>query len=129
MKYITFATAGHIDHGKSTLIKIMTGKETDTLKEEKERGITINLGYAGMEADEYTFSFVDVPGHERLVKNMISGVSGADAALIAVDCREGIKQQTIEHVNILEYTGVKNIVAAITKTDILDFSAALLSAI
>jgi selenocysteine-specific elongation factor len=116
---VVFGTAGHIDHGKSTLIKALTSKDTDRLKEEKKRGITIDLGFAGLKHGKHLFSFVDVPGHEKLIKNMIAGATGFDAALFAVDCREGIRKQTVEHLNILETLGIKHAVIAVTKTDLL----------
>lgn len=117
-KSIIFGTAGHIDHGKSSLIKALTGRDPDRLQEEKEKGITIELGYASMESVDALISFIDVPGHEKLIKTMISGSVGFDAVLFCVDGREGIMPQTLEHFNILSTIGIKSAVAAITKADI-----------
>lgn len=117
-KSVIFGTAGHIDHGKSSLVHSMTGKDPDRLKEEKEKGITIELGFAGMKTEQANISFVDVPGHEGLVKTMIAGSVGFDAVLFCVDCREGIMPQTVEHYNIIRTIGVKHCVLALTKADI-----------
>lgn len=119
-KSLIFGTAGHIDHGKSSLILALTGKDPDRLKEEKEKGITIELGFAGLETENAKISFVDVPGHEGLVKTMIAGSVGFDSVLFCVDVREGIKPQTIEHFNIIRTIGVKYCVAALTKADTAD---------
>lgn len=117
-KSVIFGTAGHIDHGKSSLVLALTGKDPDRLKEEKEKGITIELGFAGMETEQAKISFVDVPGHEGLIKTMIAGSVGFDAVLFCVDGREGVKPQTIEHYNIIRTIGVRHCVLAITKADI-----------
>lgn len=117
-KNIIFGTAGHIDHGKSSLIKALTGKDPDRLQEEKEKGITIELGYASLDSEDALISFVDVPGHERLIKTMVSGSVGFDAVLFCIDGREGIMPQTVEHFNILSAVGIKAAVAAVTKADI-----------
>jgi selenocysteine-specific elongation factor len=112
-------TAGHIDHGKSTLIKAMTGIDPDRLKEEKARGITIDLGFAHVIFSDGTVAgIVDVPGHERLVHNMLAGAGGVDIALIVVAADEGVSQQTIEHVEILDLLGIQRAVVAITKIDL-----------
>jgi len=116
-KSIIMGTAGHIDHGKSSLVRALTGKDPDRLKEEQEKGITIELGYAGLELDSALVSFVDVPGHEKLVKTMIAGSVGFDAVLFCVDGREGIMPQTREHFNILKTIGIKHAVAVLTKAD------------
>ena len=118
-KNIIFGTAGHIDHGKSSLVEALTGTNPDRLKEEKERGITIDLGFAFMENDDIFISFVDVPGHEKLVKNMIAGATGFDACLFVVDLNEGIKPQTVEHANILKTLGINKIIIAGSKSDLL----------
>lgn len=120
IKSVIFGTAGHIDHGKSSLIHALTGKDPDRLKEEKEKGITIELGFAGMKTDEANISFVDVPGHEGLVKTMIAGSVGFDSVLFCVDAKEGIRPQTIEHYNIIRTIGVRYGVIAITKSDTAD---------
>jgi selenocysteine-specific elongation factor len=117
-KSIIFGTAGHIDHGKSSLIKALTGIDTDRLKEEKEKGITIELGFAGLETETARISFVDVPGHEGLIKTMIAGSVGFDSVLFCVDCKEGLMPQTIEHFNIIRTIGVRQCVAALTKSDL-----------
>jgi len=117
-KSVIFGTAGHIDHGKSSLVLALTGKDPDRLKEEKSKGITIELGFAGMDTEEANISFVDVPGHEGLIKTMIAGSVGFDSVLFCVDGREGIRPQTIEHYNIIRTIGVRFCVVAITKTDI-----------
>jgi selenocysteine-specific elongation factor len=119
-KNIIFGTAGHIDHGKTSIVKALTGTDPDRLKEEKERGITLDLGFAFMENKDVFISFVDVPGHEKLIKNMIAGATGFDACIFAVDLKEGIKQQTIEHANILKTLGIKTIVLIGTKSDLVN---------
>lgn len=119
VKNCIFGTAGHIDHGKSSLILKLTGTDPDRLKEEKERGITVDLGFAFLTNDQCHISFVDVPGHEKLVKNMIAGATGFDACIFAVDAREGIMPQTIEHTNIIHTLDVKHIIVAVTKSDLL----------
>jgi len=120
IKSVIFGTAGHIDHGKSSLIYALTGKDPDRLKEEKEKGITIELGFAGMKTDEANISFVDVPGHEGLVKTMIAGSVGFDSVLFCVDSREGIRPQTIEHYNIIRTIGIRYGIIALTKSDLAD---------
>ena len=107
-------TAGHIDHGKTALVKALTGVDADRLKEEKARGITIDLGYAYCDlGDGRQLGFVDVPGHERFVHNMLAGATGIDAALLVVSAAEGIKPQTVEHLQILDLLGLdRGVVAA-----------------
>ncbi|MFO7888499.1 MAG: selenocysteine-specific translation elongation factor [Eubacteriales bacterium] len=117
---LTIGTAGHIDHGKTTLIKALTGIETDSLKDEKKRGITINLGFAHLKYEDMTIGFVDVPGHEKFIKNMVAGVSGIDAVMLVIAADEGIMPQSIEHFNILELMGLKKGFIVITKTDLVD---------
>src|SRR5580765_7527996 len=107
-------TAGHVDHGKTALVKALTGIDADRLAEEKRRGITIDLGYAY--TDE--FGFVDVPGHERFVHTMLAGASGVDAALLVVALDDGVMPQTREHVQILQLLGIDRGVVALTKSDI-----------
>ncbi len=99
-KSIIVGTAGHIDHGKSTLIEALTGTHPDRLEEEKRRGITIDLGFAFLEDEGVRYGFVDVPGHERFVKNMLAGASGIDLVLLVVAADELIKPQTREHFDI-----------------------------
>jgi selenocysteine-specific elongation factor len=119
-KSIIVGTAGHIDHGKSTLIEALTGTHPDRLEEEKRRGITIDLGFAFLEEGGVRFGFVDVPGHERFVKNMLAGTSGIDLVLFVVAADEAIKPQTREHFDICRLLGVKRGVIALTKTDLVD---------
>lgn len=119
-KSIIIGTAGHIDHGKSTLIEALTGTHPDRLEEEKRRGITIDLGFAFLEAGGVRFGFVDVPGHERFVKNMLAGTSGIDLVLLVVGADEAIKPQTREHFDICRLLGVNRGVIALTKTDLVD---------
>ncbi|MCX8084001.1 MAG: selenocysteine-specific translation elongation factor [Calditerrivibrio sp.] len=117
MKNIIVGTAGHIDHGKSTIVKTLTGIDPDRLKEEKKRGITIDLGFAYIEDGEYSFSFVDVPGHEDYLKNMAAGAIGFDLCVFAVDINEGVMPQTIEHANIVKFLGIEYVVVVVTKID------------
>ncbi|SKA38959.1 selenocysteine-specific elongation factor [Enhydrobacter aerosaccus] len=112
-------TAGHIDHGKTALVKALTGVDADRLKEEKARGITIDLGYAYSDlGDGRQLGFVDVPGHERFVHNMLAGATGIDAALLVVAATEGIKPQTIEHLQIIDLLGLDRGLVALTKADL-----------
>jgi len=113
-------TAGHIDHGKTSLVKALTGVDTDRLPEEKRRGITIDLGFASWFTDDYQIGFIDVPGHERFVKNMLAGVGGIDSALLVVAADESIKPQTREHFAICRLLGIRTGVVAITKSDLVD---------
>jgi selenocysteine-specific elongation factor len=112
-------TAGHIDHGKTALVKALTGVDADRLKEEKARGITIDLGYAYSDlGDGRQLGFVDVPGHERFVHNMLAGATGIDAALLVVSAAEGIKPQTVEHLQIMDLLGLDRGIVALTKADL-----------
>lgn len=113
-------TAGHIDHGKTTLVEAVTGRAGDRLPEEKRRGITIDLGFAPWFTDEFQIGFIDVPGHERFVKNMLAGVGGIDAVLLVVAADESIKPQTREHFAICRLLGVGTGLVAITKSDLVD---------
>ena len=113
-------TAGHIDHGKTTLVKALTGVDCDRLKEEKARGMTIDLGFAYLPIEAGpTLGFIDVPGHERFVHTMLAGASGIDFAILVVAADDGIKPQTLEHLAILDLLGIKRGVVALTKTDIV----------
>jgi selenocysteine-specific elongation factor len=123
-KSVIVGTAGHIDHGKSTLIEALTGTHPDRLEEEKRRGITIDLGFAFLEEGGVRFGFVDVPGHERFVKNMLAGTSGIDLVLLVIAADEAIKPQTREHFDICRLLGVKRGVIALTKTDLVDADTA-----
>ncbi|KPU44145.1 selenocysteine-specific elongation factor [Oxobacter pfennigii] len=121
MKHIIIGTAGHIDHGKTTLIKALTGRDTDTLREEKERGISINLGFTYFDLPSgKRAGIVDVPGHEKFIKNMLAGVSGIDMVLLVIAADEGIMPQTREHLNILSLLDVKKGIVVITKKDMVD---------
>src|SRR5271169_4539152 len=119
-KSVIVGTAGHIDHGKSSLIEALTGTHPDRLEEEKRRGITIDLGFAFLEEGGVRFGFVDVPGHERFVKNMLAGTSGIDLVLLVISADEAIKPQTREHFDICRLLGVERGVIAVTKTDLVD---------
>src|ERR1700744_4469417 len=115
-------TAGHIDHGKTSLVRALTGVDTDRLKEEKARGITIDLGFAYLAAPQgRTIGFVDVPGHEHFVRTMVAGASGIDFALLAVACDDGVMPQTREHLAILELMGGQRGHVALTKADVASF--------
>lgn len=121
MRSFIVGTAGHIDHGKSTLVKALTGTDPDRLKEEKERGITIDLGFAhsSLSADVVA-SFIDVPGHEKFVRNMLAGVSGIDAVLLVIAATEGVMPQTREHFHICRLLGIPRGVIALTKIDVAE---------
>jgi len=119
-KSVIVGTAGHIDHGKSTLIEALTGTHPDRLEEERRRGITIDLGFAFLQEAGVRFGFVDVPGHERFVKNMLAGTSGIDLVLLVIAADEAIKPQTREHFDICRLLGVKRGVIALTKSDLVD---------
>ena len=121
MKHVIIGTAGHVDHGKTELVRALTGHETDRLSEEKKRGISIVLGFAPIDlGPELEVGVVDVPGHERFVKNMVSGAVGVDVALIVVAADEGVMPQTEEHFEVLRLLGVRSGVIAITKIDLAD---------
>lgn len=113
-------TAGHIDHGKTSLVRALTGIDTDRLPEEKRRGITIDLGFASWFTDDLQIGFVDVPGHERFVKNMLAGIGGIDCALLVVAADESIKPQTREHFAICRLLGIPTGLVAITKSDLVE---------
>ena len=118
---LTVGTAGHIDHGKTTLVEALTGKNTDRLPEEQARGISIDLGYAPLELDDGTrLSIVDVPGHERFVRTMVAGATGIDLFLLVIDANEGARPQTHEHLAILRLLGIERGVVALTKADLVD---------
>src|ERR1700732_3966428 len=124
-QHFIVATAGHVDHGKSALVKALTGTDPDRLPDEKARGITIDLGFAHLElpaaapgASSFLLGIVDVPGHEDFVKNMVAGVGSIDLALLTVAADDGWMPQTEEHLQILLYLGVKRIVVALTKSDL-----------
>jgi selenocysteine-specific elongation factor len=121
MKHIIIGTAGHIDHGKTTLIRAITGRNTDRLKEEQDRGISIELGFTYFDLPNgQRAGIIDVPGHEKFIKNMLAGVIGIDIVLFVVAADEGIMPQTIEHLAILDLLGTKKGVIVLTKTDLVD---------
>lgn len=121
MKNIIIGTAGHVDHGKTTLIKALSGIDTDRLKEEKKRGITIELGFAHIPNDAgYNIGVIDVPGHEKFIKHMLAGVGGIDFVLFVVAADEGIMPQTREHFEILSSLGIDDGIIAVTKTDMVE---------
>lgn len=113
-------TAGHVDHGKSTLVEALTGSDPDRWDEEKRRGLTIDLGFASADIDGVEFAFVDVPGHERFIKNMLAGVVGVDCAVLVVAADSGWMPQTEEHVRVLDLIGAERGIIAITRTDLVD---------
>ena len=119
-KSVIVGTAGHIDHGKSALVEALTGTHPDRLAEEKRRGITIDLGFAFLEENGVRFGFVDVPGHERFISNMLAGAAGVDVVLLVIAADESIKPQTREHFDICRLLGVKRGVVALTKSDNVD---------
>jgi selenocysteine-specific elongation factor len=120
MSNIIIGTAGHIDHGKTSLIKALNGYEGDSTKEEQQRGITIDLSFSNLSKGQQNIAFIDVPGHEKLVKNMIAGAFGFDCVMLVVSAFEGIKPQTIEHIEIINLLGIKDIILTITKKDLVD---------
>src|SRR3954447_14847441 len=117
---IIIGTAGHIDHGKKALVKALTGVDADRLPDEKRRGITIDLGFAEMAAGDVHFGFVDVPGHERFVRNMLAGASGIDLVMLIIEAGEGVMPQTREHFDICRLLGITSGVIVLTKIDLVD---------
>ena len=120
MKNVIIGTAGHVDHGKTCLIKALTGMDTDRLKEEKKRGITIENGFADMLYGDYNISIIDVPGHEKFVRNMLAGIGGIDLVLLIVGLDEGIMPQTAEHFDILKMLKIKRGIVVLTKDDLVE---------
>src|SRR5438552_11005593 len=120
MKHIIVGTAGHIDHGKTALVKALTGIDADRLKEEKQRGITIDIGFADLAIGDFQLGFVDVPGHERFVKNMLAGAHGIDLVMLVVAADESVMPQTREHFDICRLLRVPAGLVAVTKTDLVD---------
>src|SRR5258706_11060273 len=119
-KSVIVGTAGHIDHGKSSLVEALTGTHPDRLEEEKRRGITIDLGFAFLEEAGVRFGFVDVPGHERFVGNMLAGAAGIDVVLLVISADESVKPQTREHFDICRLLGIQRGIVALTKSDLVD---------
>src|ERR1700756_2924023 len=125
MKSVIVGTAGHIDHGKTALVKALTGIDADRLEEEKRRGITIDIGFAHLEmasasGEALRLGFVDVPGHERFVRNMLAGIGGIDLVLLVIAADESIKPQTREHFDICRLLAVRHGITVLTKSDIVD---------
>ncbi len=120
VRSLIVGTAGHIDHGKSALVRALTGTDPDRLPEEKRRGITIDLGFADLELDDLRLGFVDVPGHERFIKNMLAGAHGIDVLALVIAADEGVMPQTREHFDICRLLGVRDGIVVITKTDLVD---------
>src|SRR5436190_17655721 len=120
MPSFVVGTAGHIDHGKSSLVLALTGTDPDRLKEEKARGITIDLGFAHWMSGDVEVAFVDVPGHERFVRNMLAGAGGIDAVLLVVAADESVMPQTREHFDICRLLGIERGAIVLTKTDLVD---------
>ena len=117
---LILGTAGHIDHGKTSLVKALTGIDCDRLPEEKARGITIDIGFARLDLPPFHLGIVDVPGHERFVKNMLAGATGIDLALLVVAADDSVMPQTREHLEILKLLGLRHGVIALTKVDLVD---------
>src|ERR1700752_2255952 len=117
---LILGTAGHIEHGKTSLVKALTGIDCDRLPEEKARGITIDIGFATLELGDYRLGIVDVPGHERFIKNMLAGATGIDLALLVVAADDSVMPQTREHLEILKLLGLRHGVIALTKCDLVD---------
>ncbi|MCB2073870.1 MAG: selenocysteine-specific translation elongation factor [Novosphingobium sp.] len=125
MSRIVCGVIGHVDHGKTALVRALTGEDTDRLAEEKERGISIALGFAHLPVGPDTLvDLIDMPGHERFVRTMISGATGIDAVLLVVAANEGVKPQTVEHLDIAALLGLRRAVVAVTKCDLVDFDEA-----
>ena len=121
MRNVIIGTAGHVDHGKTSLIKALTGKDTDRLKEEKKRGITIDLGFTNMPNPKgINIGIIDVPGHESFIRNMLAGIGGIDLVLLVIAADEGIMPQTLEHFEILKMLGINKGIIAITKVDLVE---------
>src|SRR6202162_2030787 len=120
IRNIIVGTAGHIDHGKSSLVEALTGTHPDRLEEEKRRGIPIELVFAFLEEGEVRFGFVDVPGHERFVGNMLAGAAGIDLVVLVIAADESLKPQTREHFDICRLLGIQHGLVALTKTDLVD---------
>src|SRR5438132_9056771 len=121
MKNIIVGTAGHIDHGKTALVRALTGIDADRLEEEKRRGITIDLGFAHLQlTPELRLGFIDVPGHERFVKNMLAGAGGIDLVLFVIAADESIKPQPREHFDLCRLLGIRRGIVVLTKADLVD---------
>src|SRR5438132_2769957 len=117
---LVLGTAGHIDHGKTALVRALTGVDTDRLPAEKQRGITLDLGFAALDLGESHLALIDVPGHERFIRNMLAGASGLDLALLVVAADDSVMPQTREHLEILRLLGMAGGVVVLTKCDLAD---------
>lgn len=122
MTYTIVGVTGHIDHGKTTLVRVLTGVDTDTDPEEKRRGITIDLGFATFRVGEHQFALIDAPGHQKYIGNLLAGVSAIDLGLLIVACDQGIQHQTLEHAAIVRALGVRNLIVAISRIDLANDS-------
>ncbi|MDD4076278.1 MAG: GTP-binding protein, partial [Eubacteriales bacterium] len=121
MKHVIIGTAGHVDHGKTMLVQALTGIFTDRLEEEKRRGITIELGFAHLDfADGLQAGIVDVPGHEKFIKNMLAGAGGIDLCMLVVAADEGFMPQTVEHLDIVSLLGIQDGLIVLTKKDLVE---------
>ncbi|WP_158916476.1 selenocysteine-specific translation elongation factor [Caulobacter sp. S45] len=120
LRRLTLGVIGHVDHGKTSLVRALTGTDTDRLPEEKRRGISIALGFAHARFGEVEVDFIDMPGHERFVRTLVSGATGVDAALLVVAANEGVKPQTLEHLDIAALLGLKRVLVAVTKADLVE---------
>ncbi len=127
MEHFLIGTAGHVDHGKTTLVKALTNIDTDRLPEEKARGMSIDMGFAFLEFPDIKIGIIDIPGHERFIKNAISGLATVNGLLLIVDAKEGIMPQTMEHLYIAKCFGIKSLCVAITKVDLVDEETVLLA--
>src|SRR5262249_9078687 len=122
---LILGTAGHIDHGKTSLVKALTGVDCDRLPDEKRRGITIDIGFASLDLGDFRLGVVDVPGHERFIRNMLAGATGVDLALLVVSAKESVMPQTREHLEILRLLGLRHGLVAVTMCDLVDETTAL----
>ncbi|QOG11796.1 selenocysteine-specific translation elongation factor [Arcobacter sp. FWKO B] len=119
MTNLIIGTIGHIDHGKTSLVKALSGFDGDSTAQEKQRGMTLDISFSHLKGENKSITFVDVPGHEDLIKNMIAGAFSLDASMLVVSAVEGIKPQTVEHLQICKLLGITNILAVITKADLI----------
>src|SRR5438046_2978013 len=117
---LILGTAGHIDHGKTALVRALTGIDCDRLPKEKKRGITIDIGFAHLDLGDMHLGIIDVPGHERFIKNMLAGATSVDLAMLVISAAESIKPQTREHLEILRLLGLRHGVIVLTKADLVD---------
>ncbi|MEL7539275.1 MAG: GTP-binding protein, partial [Pseudomonadota bacterium] len=118
MTHATVAVIGHVDHGKTILVKALTGVDTDTLQEEKQRGLSITLGFAHLAHGSGQIHLIDTPGHADFIRMTASGISGADAVLLVISAMDGVQPQTLEHIRLAQYFGIRNVTVALTKSDL-----------